>query len=104
MAQTAPELQETLDGYTGASHARVMADTEADTVDVRIMDDGIGGANPAKGSGLRGLADRVAALDGSLEVDSEPGRGTTVHARIPVGPETRVEVRQPAPASAAPAR
>ena len=49
----------------------------------RSRDDGIGGADPAPGTGLRGLADRVAALDGRLEVDSPPGRGTTVRARIP---------------------
>jgi signal transduction histidine kinase len=89
--------------YAGASHARVVVTTEADAVDVRISDDGIGGADPAKGSGLRGLADRVAVLDGSLEIDSDRGRGTTVRARIPVALEPGVELRQPAPVSAAPA-
>ena len=43
----------------------------------------IGGADPAHGSGLRGLVDRVAALDGRLEVDSPPGGGTTISAQIP---------------------
>jgi signal transduction histidine kinase len=52
-------------------------------VDVRISDDGIGGADPAHGSGLRGLSDRVAALDGRLELTSADGNGTTVRARIP---------------------
>jgi signal transduction histidine kinase len=75
--------------YAHATHARVELSIEGDAVDVRVVDDGIGGADPAKGSGLRGLADRVAALDGRLEVESEPGRGTTVHARIPHGPLTR---------------
>jgi signal transduction histidine kinase len=51
---------------------------------VEIEDDGAGGADLAAGSGLRGLADRVGALDGSLEVDSVPGRGTTVRASLPV--------------------
>jgi signal transduction histidine kinase len=69
--------------YANATHARVVVSVDLDTFDVRIIDDGIGGADPAKGSGLRGLADRVSALDGRLEVESEPGRGTTVHARIP---------------------
>ncbi|MEU4197446.1 histidine kinase [Kribbella sp. NPDC026611] len=51
---------------------------------VEIRDDGKGGADP-EGSGLRGLADRVAAVDGRLVVDSPPGRGTTVRAEIPCG-------------------
>jgi signal transduction histidine kinase len=75
--------------YARATHASVVVAIEGKVVDVRVADDGIGGADPAKGSGLRGLADRVAALDGSLEVVSEPGRGTTVHARIPGAPDTQ---------------
>jgi signal transduction histidine kinase len=51
---------------------------------VEIEDDGTGGADLAGGSGLRGLADRVGALDGSLEVDSAAGRGTTIRASLPV--------------------
>jgi signal transduction histidine kinase len=51
---------------------------------VEIEDDGAGGADLAGGSGLRGLADRVRALDGSLEVDSVPGRGTTIRASLPM--------------------
>jgi len=47
-------------------------------------DDGVGGANPRAGSGLRGIADRVAALDGRLAVDSPTGAGTVVRAEIPV--------------------
>jgi signal transduction histidine kinase len=50
---------------------------------VTIRDDGIGGADPTAGSGLRGLADRVAALDGRLEVTSPRGDGTLVRAVIP---------------------
>ena len=69
--------------YAQASHARVEVARDGDRVVVRVADDGIGGADPGKGSGLRGLADRVAALDGRLEVRSEPGRGTTVEALIP---------------------
>ena len=52
---------------------------------VEVSDDGIGGADPARGSGLRGLADRVEALQGRFEVDSRPGEGTRVRAEIPVG-------------------
>jgi signal transduction histidine kinase len=50
---------------------------------VEIEDDGTGGADESSGSGLRGLADRVGALDGALEVESPAGRGTTVRARLP---------------------
>jgi signal transduction histidine kinase len=50
---------------------------------LEVGDDGIGGADPANGSGLRGLSDRVAALDGELIVDSPIGNGTRVTARIP---------------------
>ena len=50
---------------------------------VEIADDGVGGADPSRGSGLRGLVDRVEALDGSLFVDSAPGAGTRIRAEIP---------------------
>jgi signal transduction histidine kinase len=48
-----------------------------------IADDGVGGADPSHGSGLRGLADRVAALDGHLHVDSAPARGTRIYVDLP---------------------
>jgi signal transduction histidine kinase len=51
---------------------------------VEVVDDGIGGADAARGSGLRGLADRVGALSGSLEVASPQGHGTRVRAEIPL--------------------
>jgi signal transduction histidine kinase len=50
-----------------------------------VRDDGVGGADPSRGSGLRGLADRVQALGGTLEVESRPGRGTEIRAWIPCG-------------------
>jgi PAS domain S-box-containing protein len=52
---------------------------------VEVSDDGIGGADPTRGSGLRGLADRVEALDGVLQVESRPGAGTRIRAEIPCG-------------------
>ncbi|HYN17672.1 MAG TPA: sensor histidine kinase, partial [Actinomycetes bacterium] len=52
---------------------------------VEVIDDGVGGADPAKGSGLRGLADRVAAVDGRLDVTSPPGGPTVVRAELPCG-------------------
>jgi signal transduction histidine kinase len=51
---------------------------------VEVRDDGSGGVDPAQGSGLTGLADRVSALGGTLEIDSPAGAGTTIRARIPV--------------------
>jgi signal transduction histidine kinase len=54
-------------------------------VRVEIADDGIGGADPAGGSGLRGLADRVETFGGTLRVESVPGRGTRIAAEIPLG-------------------
>jgi signal transduction histidine kinase len=50
---------------------------------VEVADDGLGGANPAGGSGLRGLADRVEALGGALVLQSSPGSGTLLRAEIP---------------------
>jgi signal transduction histidine kinase len=69
--------------YADATQAVVRVARREDELCVEVEDDGKGGADPARGSGLRGLADRVGALDGSLEVDSVPGRGTTVRASLP---------------------
>ncbi|HJV14131.1 MAG TPA: sensor histidine kinase [Propionibacteriaceae bacterium] len=69
--------------YAQASHATVSVQRNNGVVEVQVADDGIGGADPAKGTGLRGLADRVSALNGRLEVISEHGHGTTVKATIP---------------------
>jgi signal transduction histidine kinase len=49
-----------------------------------VSDDGVGGADVTEGSGLRGLSDRVAALDGHLQLDSPPGAGTRLRAEIPL--------------------
>jgi signal transduction histidine kinase len=69
--------------YARASHAEVSVSHANGEVEVQIRDDGIGGADPGAGSGLRGLADRVAALDGRLEVTSPRGDGTVVRVVIP---------------------
>ena len=53
-------------------------------VTVEVADDGVGGADTANGSGLRGLSDRVAALDGTLTLVSPAGRATRLRAEIPV--------------------
>ncbi|MGH2945933.1 MAG: sensor histidine kinase, partial [Solirubrobacteraceae bacterium] len=72
--------------YADATHARVAVRRANGRVTVEVADDGVGGADAGRGSGLRGLADRVAALDGSLSLDSPPGGGTRVRAEIPMGP------------------
>ncbi len=69
--------------YADASRATVHVERENGRVTVAVEDDGVGGADPGHGTGLRGLADRLAVLEGRLEVDSPAGRGTTITARIP---------------------
>jgi signal transduction histidine kinase len=69
--------------YARASTACVAVSHTNGSVTVEVTDDGVGGAEPSRGSGLRGLADRIAALDGRLEVESAAGHGTTIRARIP---------------------
>src|SRR5947209_2955482 len=71
--------------YAKARKVRVAVVRTNGQVDVQVSDDGVGGADPAQGSGLRGLSDRVAALDGRLELTSKHGDGTTVRATIPCG-------------------
>jgi len=69
--------------HARASHATVRVAHAGTKLELEVTDDGQGGAEPERGSGLRGLADRVMALGGRLEVDSEAGRGTRVRATIP---------------------
>jgi len=71
--------------YAQAQTVRVTVVRSNGHVDVQVCDDGVGGADPANGSGLRGLSDRVATLDGRLELTSANGDGTTVRATIPCG-------------------
>ena len=70
--------------YAQAKEATVAARREVGRIVVEVSDDGLGGADPANGSGLRGLADRVEALDGALTVRSIASEGTTVRAEIPL--------------------
>jgi signal transduction histidine kinase len=71
--------------YAQATVAQVRVVCARSTLVVEIADDGVGGADPAAGSGLRGLADRVDALDGRLTVISPPGEGTFVRVELPCG-------------------
>jgi signal transduction histidine kinase len=68
--------------YAQATHATVAARVEDGSVVVEVADDGAGGAQVGAGSGLRGLVDRVGALDGELTVDSPPGAGTRIRASV----------------------
>jgi signal transduction histidine kinase len=70
--------------YANASQARVSVSRRNGHAIVEVADDGIGGADPGRGSGLRGLADRISALDGTLELSSPEGAGTLLRAEIPV--------------------
>jgi signal transduction histidine kinase/uncharacterized protein YhfF len=72
--------------HAGASEVRVTVRQDARQLEAEIADDGSGGADPLAGSGLAGLADRVAALGGALDVDSPPGGGTRLAASIPLEP------------------
>lgn len=69
--------------YAGATAAKVSVELRNGNAVATVSDDGGGGADPAAGTGLRGLHDRIAALDGRLEVESPIGRGTVVRAEIP---------------------
>jgi signal transduction histidine kinase len=69
--------------HSHGSEIRVFASYRGQRLTVEIGDDGIGGATPTGGSGLRGLTDRIEALGGRLTISSPPGRGTTVRAEIP---------------------
>jgi signal transduction histidine kinase len=74
--------------HAGASRVSVSVTTGEGRVRVAIEDDGRGGADPARGTGLRGLADRVEALGGAFHVKSPRGGGTRLGADIPLGDET----------------
>ena len=69
--------------YAEASSAHVSVVQDNGFAIVEVVDDGVGGVDLSRGSGLRGLADRVEALEGRLTVTSEAGRGTRVRAEIP---------------------
>ncbi|HZC14796.1 MAG TPA: MASE1 domain-containing protein [Thermoleophilaceae bacterium] len=70
--------------YANASRATVSVRRSNGYATVTVSDDGVGGADPGRGTGLRGLAARVEALNGRLDVESQPRRGTRIKAEIPV--------------------
>jgi signal transduction histidine kinase len=69
--------------YAEATRVTIDVTESNGHVATSISDDGIGGADPARGSGLRGLADRVEALGGKLQMESRHGAGTTIEAVLP---------------------
>ncbi len=69
--------------YARATRVRISVAHADRRLLVDVDDDGVGGADPSRGSGLRGLADRVYSLDGQLQLESPPGSGTHLHAEIP---------------------
>jgi signal transduction histidine kinase len=69
--------------HASASVARIRIAHEHGRLTVVVADDGVGGADPSRSSGLRGLSDRIEALGGALAVDSPPGGGTRVIAALP---------------------
>jgi signal transduction histidine kinase len=71
--------------YAQAQTVTVSVARRNGQIELEVSDDGVGGADVDRGSGLRGLQDRVAALDGRMELTSADGQGTVVRARIPCG-------------------
>jgi signal transduction histidine kinase len=70
--------------HAEASVAEVLVEARDGVLDLTINDDGVGGADPARGSGLTGLTDRVEALGGTLSVVSSTGEGTSLHVELPI--------------------
>jgi signal transduction histidine kinase len=70
--------------YANASRVRCEVSRSGERVRVAVADDGVGGADPGSGSGLRGLADRIDALGGTFTITSPAGRGTVIRAELPL--------------------
>jgi GAF domain-containing protein len=73
--------------HARASYAHVALEQHDALLQLSIRDDGVGGADPARGTGLIGLRDRVQALGGSVEVNSRPGGGTAIVVELPLQPD-----------------
>ncbi|GAA1567782.1 hypothetical protein GCM10009827_106880 [Dactylosporangium maewongense] len=89
--------------HASASYVCVTVTADAHTLRLRIEDDGVGGADPSAGSGIRGLDDRVTALGGSSRLTSPPGQGTTLRFTIPLELTTvdnPTQTRRPPPGTA----
>ena len=89
--------------HASASHVWIAAEVADGVLRVSIRDDGLGGADARRGSGLTGLKDRIEAVGGTIRVESPPGSGTTIEVRIPIVQSSDEEGRSdegspPAPA------
>jgi signal transduction histidine kinase len=88
--------------HAGAGRARVRVDTVGDRLEVEVSDDGRGGADPAGGSGLTGLIDRVEAVGGIMSVRSRLGAGTTLSIVLPIEEPEACERPSPLAVTSAP--
>jgi signal transduction histidine kinase len=70
--------------YAGASYVEVTVEQYDGTLRLSVRDDGVGGADPGRGSGLTGLRDRVEALGGAIGITSPAGDGTVIQVSLPV--------------------
>lgn len=81
--------------YAHASTVAVRIRVHDARLVIQVVDDGVGGADPDKGSGLRGLIDRVEALDGTVEIESQAGSGTRLIAEIPLDDQPYEQINRP---------
>jgi signal transduction histidine kinase len=81
--------------YADASASGVRIWVQEERLMIQVTDDGVGGADPDKGSGLRGLVDRVESLDGSVDIDSQAGAGTRLAAEIPLDGRPHEQISSP---------
>lgn len=75
--------------HAQASVVRIAVEARRSALEIMISDDGIGGADPSRGSGLIGLTDRIEALGGTIDVSSPAGAGTQIRAELPTGGSAR---------------
>jgi len=88
--------------HAQASVITMRVDGRDGALTLSIRDDGIGGADPSRGSGIIGLRDRVEALGGTISVLSPPGHGTTLHVHLPAAPSAAPTAPRTAPPGATP--
>jgi signal transduction histidine kinase len=74
--------------YSHASLVHILVETRGRTLRIAVRDDGVGGADPARGTGLLGLRARAQAIGGTVSLDSQPAAGTLLNAELPLGDES----------------
>jgi signal transduction histidine kinase len=83
--------------YSHASLVHVLVETRDRALRVAVRDDGVGGADPARGTGLLGLTQRAQAIGGTVSLHSPPAAGTLLDAELPLGEQSRHPARIPPP-------